>query len=166
MSDSEIRAKNNNENKEQSKEDWRKSSDNNGDRPSADFTALIDAITAEGRAYRKEEQREDRSKKVREWITIILIALTFGAVVSQVREMIKVYEPIKSQAEAALIQAEAAKVQSEAAKTQAQGLQDQTQLAKEAAIASHQSLIAAQRAWVGPSGAIVQGSPTLGTISA
>ena len=85
------------------------------DRPSADFAALIDTIIAEGRAYRREEQREDRGKKRRDWVTIVLIGLTFGAVCWQVHEMIKVYDPIKTQADAAKISADAAKVASEAA---------------------------------------------------
>jgi len=67
---------------------------------SSDFAALIHTMQREGRAYRREEQREDRGKNIREWITIALIALTFVAVCYQVHEMIKVYEPIKEQAEA------------------------------------------------------------------
>src|ERR1700680_3177278 len=69
---------------------------------------LIKTIESEGRAYRKEEQDEDRGKKRREWITIVLIALTFIAVCYQVYEMIKVYEPIREQAEASRIAADAA----------------------------------------------------------
>jgi hypothetical protein len=64
------------------------------------LTELIQAIKDEGIAYRKEEQREDRSKTWREWITIALITLTFFAVCYQVYEMIKVYDPIQQQAEA------------------------------------------------------------------
>jgi hypothetical protein len=66
---------------------------------------LIKTIESEGRAYRKEEQDEDRGKKRREWVTIALIALTFIAVCYQVYEMIKVYEPIREQAEASKIAA-------------------------------------------------------------
>jgi hypothetical protein len=104
--------------------------------PSADFVALIETITAEGRAYRKEEQREDRGKKFREWVTIILIGMTFGAVCYQVYEMIKVYEPIKDQAKAATEQATAAGIQAENA--------------KQSVATARDSMIAAQRAWVGP----------------
>src|SRR5690348_3124680 len=82
-------------------------------RPSADLSALIDVIREEGHAYRKEEQLEDSGKKVREWITIGLIALTLIAVGWQVYEMVKVYEPIKAQAEASQRAAEAATKQSE-----------------------------------------------------
>jgi hypothetical protein len=60
-------------------------------RPSANFAALIAAVQSEGIAYRKEEQSEDRGKRLREWITISLVALTLIAVVFQVHEMIKVY---------------------------------------------------------------------------
>ena len=69
---------------------------------SADFAALIDAITKEGRASRAEEKREDDDKKKREWITIGLIALTLGLLGWQVSEMIRVYDPIQTQAEAAI----------------------------------------------------------------
>jgi hypothetical protein len=86
----------------------RSSGDDNEDRPSPDFAALIDAMKAEGRANRAEEKREDRSKVLREWLTILLIALTFGAIVKQVVEMVKVYEPIKTQGEAMQRSAKAA----------------------------------------------------------
>lgn len=70
--------------------------DKNG--PFADITALIHAVQAEGRANRREEVREDRGKKCREWITILLIGATLYAVWRQVGEMIKVYDPIAEQA--------------------------------------------------------------------
>lgn len=73
----------------------------NNHRPSADFTALIDAIKAEGSTYRREEKSEDSRKSFREWVTVVLLGFTLVAVCFQVNEMIKVYEPIKTQAEAA-----------------------------------------------------------------
>src|SRR5262249_3655087 len=76
-------------------------------RPSSDFSALIDAIKSEGRSYRSEEKREDTGKKFREWVTIILVGLTFIAICYQVHEMIKVYDPIKDQAVATEKAAEA-----------------------------------------------------------
>jgi hypothetical protein len=115
---------------------------------STDFTPLIDAIAAEGRAYRKEEQREDRGKERREWITIALIFVTFVAVCYQVHEMIKVYEPIKAQAEASVKQADAAKTQAD--------------LAKDAATSTKESVIEASRAWVGPSAATINGTLSIG----
>lgn len=78
---------------------------NNPNSPSADILALIDAIAAEGRIYRDEEVREERRKAIREWITIIVILATLIAVCWQVHEMVKVYEPIRIQAEAAITQA-------------------------------------------------------------
>jgi hypothetical protein len=69
-------------------------------RPSADFIALINAVRNEAHANRREARREDRGKRRREITTIVLIALTLAAVIAQVREMIRVYEPIKEQAEA------------------------------------------------------------------
>lgn len=104
--------------------------------PSPNFATLIDIIKSEGIAYRKEEQREDRGKNFREWITIGLIAFTFGAVCWQVHEMIKVYEPIRQQAEAAGQQAAAAKQQAESMAKQAE--------------TSAKEIVAASRAWLGP----------------
>jgi len=69
--------------------------------PSADFAALIDAIKKEGRAYRKEEQREDSGKKFRDWITIGLVAATLFVFAWQLREMTRAYKPLQEQAEAA-----------------------------------------------------------------
>lgn len=75
---------------------------NNPHRPSPDFSALIHTIRAEGRAARAEERREDNAKIVRDWLTIVLLALTFGAIVKQVIEMVKVYDPISEQARVAV----------------------------------------------------------------
>jgi hypothetical protein len=93
--------------------------------PSADVSTLVDAIKAEGRANRREEQREDSAKRWREWITIVLLGATVVAVGMQVHEMIKVYGPVKQQADAASTQSEN----------------------------SNKALIESQRAWVGPNGA-------------
>lgn len=123
--------------------------------PSSDFAALIHTIEKEGIAYRKEEQREDRGKKLREWVTIGLIALTFGAVCWQVHEMIKVYEPIREQAEAAEKSASAAAAQATAAKTQADAMTKQTET-------SARAIVAADRAWVGPEGAHLESKPAVG----
>ena len=71
-----------------------------GGRPSTDFAALIDAIANEGSANRAEEKREDGGKQFRDWVTILLLIATTGGVYWQVAEMIKVYEPIKKQADA------------------------------------------------------------------
>src|ERR1700733_3664805 len=87
-------------------------------RPSSDFATLVDTIKSEGRAYRKEEQREDSGKRLREWITIGVIGLTFIAICYQVREMIKVYEPIRDQAIATDESAKATTVAAEAATEQ------------------------------------------------
>jgi hypothetical protein len=116
---------------------------------SPDFAALMDTIRQEGRAYRKEEQREDRGKRFREWITIVPIALTFIAVCYQVREMIKVYDPIRDQAIAAN---ESASATNKSATASAKVAED-----------SEKSLVAGSRAWVGPTDAkITSGAPAEG----
>ena len=109
--------------------DKRASRQNDPYGPSRDFGALIDAIETEARAQRAEEKREDRGKVLREWLTIVLIAATFAAIVKQVSEMIRVYEPIAAQADAAKESADAVIKQAED---------------------SERSLILAERAWVGP----------------
>ena len=76
-------------------------------RPSSDVAALIHAIRDEGRATRKEENSEDRRKQLLDIVTIILVSLTLIAVFMQVHEMVKVYDPIKTQADAARSQADA-----------------------------------------------------------
>lgn len=72
--------------------------------PSADFAALINAIARQGAANRSEEKREDNGKKLRDWITIALLIATTGGIYWQIHEMIKVYGPIKRQADAAASQ--------------------------------------------------------------
>ncbi|MGB7698488.1 MAG: hypothetical protein WBL57_04140 [Methylovirgula sp.] len=108
---------------------------------SADFVALIEAIKAEGRAYRREEQQEDSAKRFREWITIVLLACTLTAVGWQVHEMIKVYGPIRDQANAEKTAADAATKQS---------------------ANSEKTLVESQRAWVGPINASIAAEPTIG----
>jgi uncharacterized protein YecT (DUF1311 family) len=129
---------------------------------SPDFKALIHTIRGEGRAYRKEEQREDRGKRFREWITIILIALTLGAVSYQVYEMIKVYEPVKEQAEAAQIAADATKRAADAATRQSEIASRQADIATKQADNSDKAMMQAQRAWIGPRDARLESKPVAG----
>ena len=108
---------------------------NNQDRPPAiDLAALIDTIKNEGATYRKEEQREDRGKASRERITIGLLFCTVIAIGWQVYEMVRVYGPVKEQAEASVRQA----------------------------INSDKALVEAQRAWVGPQNAAITAELAIG----
>jgi hypothetical protein len=109
--------------------------------PVVDFSALLSTIKAEGRANRAEEKREDDASNLREWLTIVLIAFTLITVGWQVNEMVKVYGPIKEQADAAKISADTAIKQAEN---------------------SERSLIQAQRAWVGPRNAVFAAEPVVG----
>lgn len=109
---------------------------------SIDFMALIHAVETQGRANRAEEQAEDRGKRNREIITITLLFVTMAAIIMQVTEMIKVYDPIKEQARAATNQAVAAKTQSDN---------------------SDKALIESQRAWAGPTGVKLNGAVILNT---
>ena len=150
---------------------------------SADFAALVNTIKNQGRAYRREEQREDRGKKFREWITIGLIFCTLLAVGWQVHEMIKVYEPIRQQAEASTQQAAASEKAaeataraadatakaadatvkaSEAATRQSEIANKQAEIAAKQAESSDKATAQAQRAWVGPKDARLETKPIAG----
>jgi len=83
--------------------------DDEPNRPSADFAALIHAIADEGGANRAEEKREDRGKKFRDWIIVTLLIATIAGIYWQIYEMNKVYGPIKEQADAAKAAAGAAR---------------------------------------------------------
>jgi hypothetical protein len=82
--------------------------DDKPNRPSPDFAALINTIAQEGRAYRSEEESEDRGKRFRDWITIGILVATTGGIYWQISEMIKVYGPIKAGADAAQTAAQTA----------------------------------------------------------
>lgn len=120
-------------------------------RPPSDFAALVDAIKSEGRAYRNEEQREDRGKQFREWITIGFIGLTFVAICYQVHEMIKVYEPIRDQAISTDASAKATTLAAIAATKQ-------SEIATRQADSSDKAVIQAQRAWLGTTSAKLEGT--------
>lgn len=123
--------------------------------PSPDFAALIDAIKNEGIAYRNEEQTEDSGKSFREWITIFLLFVTVVAIGWQVNEMIKVYKPIKDQADAAGRAADYARDTAKAASEQSKAATAQAQK-------SDLALEEAQRAWIGPDNATIDAAPTVG----
>jgi hypothetical protein len=91
----------------------------------ADAAALINAINTQSRANRAEERQEDLRKQFIDITTIILLALTAAAIVRQVDEMVKVYGPIKDQADAE----------------------------RAAATAANDNIIAGNRAWIVPGGA-------------
>ena len=129
---------------------------------SSDFAALIHTMQREGRAYRREERREDRGKNIREWTTIVLVALTFIAVCYQVHEMIKVYEPIKEQADAAKIAADSTKRAADAATRQSEIATKQAEIAGRQADSSDRALLQAQRAWIGPRDARLENKPVAG----
>jgi hypothetical protein len=70
-----------------------------------EFAALIEAIREEGRAYRKEEYREDDRKTVVDFLNTLFLILTFFvlaytcyAIIQQVHEMQRAYGPISDQA--------------------------------------------------------------------
>lgn len=64
------------------------------------ISTLTRTITAERKADRKQRQRSEFGRILREWVTIILLFVTGAFVFGQLREMQKVYWPIVRQAEA------------------------------------------------------------------
>jgi hypothetical protein len=67
--------------------------------PIADsIAALKKTIATERDADRKQQERSERGKALREWATIILLFVTAGFVLGQWFEMKKVYAPIAEQA--------------------------------------------------------------------
>lgn len=69
--------------------------------PVADaISALADTVSTERAADRKQQERSDRGKGLRETLTIVLLFVTAALVFGQFREMQKVYAPIADQAEA------------------------------------------------------------------
>jgi hypothetical protein len=88
-------------------------SDEKSERPSHDkgkgslspsFSGLIEAINAHSRANIAEERKEDYERALRERITIVLLSVTMLAIVFQVIEMKRVYEPIRQQGDTAIIE--------------------------------------------------------------
>lgn len=130
--------------------------------PSYDFSALIDAISREARANRDEERREDRGKRFREYLTLFFVVLTAGGILYQAYIFSGQLDEMKGAsvqtnkivgANAAL--AEAAAKQANAADKQANAL-------SEAAKVSRENMIAAERAWVGPRNAKIDGNIEVG----
>lgn len=125
-------------------------------REDARIAALIEALRAEGRANRREEEREDRGKRLREWTTIALLGATLFAILWQVHEMIKVYGPIKQQADAESQAASAALEESKNSQRTADAAGAQSASAEK-------SLALGARAWVGPFNASLSaGDPAIG----
>lgn len=126
-----------------------------GRREDARIAALIEALQAEGRANRREEEREDRGKRLREWTMIGMLAATLFAILWQVHEMIKVYGPIKQQADAESLAASAALEESKNSQRTAKAADAQSASAEKA-------LALGERAWVGPYNASLAGDPAIG----
>ena len=84
---------------EPDKESERPVDDKNESGLSQSFSALVDAINAHSRANVAEERQEDYGRRLRERITIVLLAITMIAIIFQVIEMKKVYEPVRNQAQ-------------------------------------------------------------------
>jgi hypothetical protein len=117
---------------------------------SSDFAVLIDTIRSEGRANRKEESREDRGKRFRDYLTLVFVIATTAGVFYQAYIFSGQLAEMKSSGEqtglligANAKLAEATAKQADAAEKQAKAMNDAVEVSK-------QSLIVGGRAWVGP----------------
>jgi hypothetical protein len=144
-------------------------------RPSPDFAALIEAITAQGDSNRKEEQREDSGRKLREWLTIGLLLATVYLLNNQVTEMRKVYDPIRAQAESAteqlnridrqltLLEKSSSQTDEQISvnKDLASAARDQAKAARDSIAVAREDTVASSRAWIGPTSALIE-APSIG----
>lgn len=62
------------------------------------IATLTNAVAAEREADRTQQNRRERGREIREWVTLILLIITAGFVFGQWREMQRVYAPIAEQA--------------------------------------------------------------------
>jgi hypothetical protein len=129
---------------------------------SPDFAALVETIAREGRLNRREEDREDRGKRFRDYLTLIFVIATTGGVFYQAYIFSGQLSEMKSSGEqtAKLIDANAALAisatkQADAAEKQAIAMNSEVEVSRE-------SLIAAGRAWVGPRAAKITSAIEIG----
>jgi hypothetical protein len=143
---------------------------------STSFAALIDAINAHGRANVAEESREDDERALRERITIVLLLITMIAIIFQVIEMRKVYEPIRAQAESAteqlkkidrqlnLLEKGASQTDEQISvnKDLAAAARDQAKAARDSILVAREDTVESSRAWIGPTTAVID-TPSIGS---
>jgi hypothetical protein len=129
---------------------------------SPDFAVLIDTIRSEGRANRKEESREDRGKRFRDYLTLVFVIATTAGVFYQAYIFSSQLTEMQSSGEqtAKLIDNNAALAVS--ATKQAEAADKQANAMNAAVEVSRQSLVAAGRAWVGPRLAKITGPLEIG----
>jgi hypothetical protein len=117
---------------------------------SPDFVALIDTIRREGQANRKEESREDRGKRFREYLTLFFVIATTAGVFYQAYIFGGQLTEMKSSGEQTGLLIENNAKLAIAAGKQADAAEKQAIAMGEYAKATRDSLVASQRAWVGP----------------
>lgn len=82
---------------------------NNGDGIAAAISAFGKTFSKEARATRAEQAKQDKKNRTLQRWTLFFLVITTAAVIIQACEMIKVYQPIRDQADAAKAGADAAK---------------------------------------------------------
>ncbi len=117
---------------------------------SPDFAALIDTMRKEGRANRKEESREDRGKRFREYLTLLFVIATTAGVFYQAYIFSGQLTEMKSSGEQTTKLIENNAVLAASAAKQAEATDKQADAMNASVEVSRESLIASGRAWVGP----------------
>jgi len=140
----------------------REGGNDNQRNPSSDFSALIDAISKEAQANRDEERREDRGKRFREYLTLFFVVVTAGGILYQAYIFSGQLDEMKGASVQTnkLVGANAALA--EAAAKQANAADKQANALSEAAKVSRENMIAAERAWIGPRNAKIEGTIEVG----
>ena len=117
---------------------------------SPDFAALIDTMRKEGRANRKEESREDRGKRFREYLTLLFVIATTAGVFYQAYIFSGQLTEMKSSGEQTTKLIENNAVLAASAAKQAEATDKQADAMNASVEVSRESLIASGRTWVGP----------------
>jgi hypothetical protein len=149
------------EKQEESGDKNRECSGDNGGGPSANFSALINAIRNEAEANRNEERREDRGKTFREYLTLLLVFVTAGAVIYQAYIFSGQLDEMKSSGEQTGLLIENNAKLAIAAGKQAEAAEKQAIAMGDYAKATRDSVVASQRAWVGPRNIKIDKPPVL-----
>jgi hypothetical protein len=162
-------AQNSTEKKDDAGPEERHREDNKRNGPSADFAALINAIAAEGQANRAEEKREDRGKSFRDWLTLAFVIATTAGVFYQAHifaeqrdEMHTASEQTEQLIKTNAKLAEIASQQASAAVKQAEATDKEASAMGQSADVARDTMIAANRAWVGPRNASLEGAIAVG----
>jgi hypothetical protein len=126
------------------------------------LSAFLNTYRKEQKANRAQEGREDRGKKWREIWTLVFVILTTGGIFYQAYLFRgQLTEMQNSETQTGLLIENNAKLATAAGK-QAEAAEKQASAMADSAKAARDNLIAAERAWVGPRNAKIEGAIEVG----